>query len=98
MMGPFDFDDDFEVIGTEPEEYDSREEYELDHGPIDEDDVDNIWYDEDDFEDEEKSRVRRMYPDLDFDELEYMDEDERREAIEDAGYDPDDVEFDYDFD
>ena len=35
---------------------------------------------------------------FDFDELEYMDEDERREAIEEAGYDPDDVEFEYDFD
>ena len=29
-------------------------------------------------------------PDLDWDELEMMDEDERREALEDAGYDPDD--------
>lgn len=29
---------------------------------------------------------------LDVDELEYMDEDERREALEDAGLDPDDYE------
>jgi len=32
--------------------------------------------------------------DLDFDELEDMDEDERREAFEDAGLDPDDYDFD----
>ena len=31
---------------------------------------------------------------LDADELEYMDEDERREALEDAGLDPDDYDFD----
>ena len=30
--------------------------------------------------------------DLDFDELEDMDEDERREALEEAGYDPDDFD------
>lgn len=30
---------------------------------------------------------------LDPDELEYMDEDERYEAIEDAGLDPDDFDF-----
>ena len=29
---------------------------------------------------------------LDVDELEYMDEDERREALEDAGLDPDDYD------
>lgn len=31
---------------------------------------------------------------LDADELELMDEDERREALEDAGLDPDDYDFD----
>ncbi len=31
---------------------------------------------------------------LDFDELACMDEEERREAIEDAGLDPDDCDFD----
>lgn len=30
---------------------------------------------------------------LDLDELEFMDEDERREALEDAGLDPDDYDF-----
>ena len=31
---------------------------------------------------------------LDAADLEYMDEDERREALEDAGLDPDDYDFD----
>ena len=31
---------------------------------------------------------------LDATDLEYMDEDERREALEDAGLDPDDYDFD----
>lgn len=39
--------------------------------------------DEDDFD---------LDPVLDRDELEMMDEDERREALEDAGYDPDDFD------
>ena len=30
---------------------------------------------------------------LDYDELTFMDEDERREALEDAGLDPDDYDF-----
>lgn len=47
MMGPFDFDKDFELIRTESEEYDSREEYELEHGPIEDDDEENIWDDDD---------------------------------------------------
>lgn len=33
--------------------------------------------------------------DLDLDDLELMDEDERREALEDAGYDPDDFDDDF---
>lgn len=32
---------------------------------------------------------------LDWDELELMDEDERREALEDAGYDPDDFDDEF---
>ena len=35
---------------------------------------------------------------LDLDDLEDMDPDERREALEDAGYDPDDFDFDDDGD
>ena len=30
---------------------------------------------------------------IDYDELSFMDEDERREALEDAGLDPDDYDF-----
>lgn len=33
--------------------------------------------------------------DLDLDDLEFMDEDERREALEEAGYDPDDFDDDF---
>ena len=33
---------------------------------------------------------------LDLDDLEDMDPDERREALEEAGYDPDDLDFDDD--
>ncbi len=33
--------------------------------------------------------------DLELDDLEFMDEDERREALEDAGYDPDDFDDDF---
>ena len=32
---------------------------------------------------------------LDRDELEFMDTDERREALEDAGFDPDDFDDDF---
>lgn len=30
---------------------------------------------------------------IDLDDLEFMDDDERREALEDAGFDPDDFDF-----
>ena len=33
--------------------------------------------------------------DLDLDDLEFMDKDERREALEEAGYDPDDFDDDF---
>ena len=39
---------------------------------------------------EEDDRSDDDEDELDLDELEYMDEDERREALEEAGYDPDD--------
>jgi hypothetical protein len=35
-----------------------------------------------------------MLAGLDIDELEYMDEEERTQALEDAGLDPDDYDFD----
>lgn len=61
----------------------SREEHEAlfgDAGDFDDDSSD-------DFDDELEMTG------LDRDELEFMDEDERREALEDAGLDPDDFEF-----
>lgn len=42
--------------------------------------------------DDDEDDRELLYPDLDFDELEDMDEDERREALEEAGYDPDDFD------
>ena len=50
-------------------------------------------------EDTETSEVDELEDELslaglDVTELEYMDEDERREALEDAGLDPDDYDFD----
>ncbi len=44
--------------------------------------------DEEDFDEDELEAAG-----LDRDELEWMDEDERREALEDAGLDPDDFDF-----
>ena len=61
----------------------SREEHEAlfgDAGNFDEDEAE-------DFDDELELAG------LDREELEFMDEDERREALEDAGLDPDDFDF-----
>ena len=61
----------------------SREEHEAlfgDAGDFDED--------EEEYFDDELEMAG-----LDRDELEFMDEDERREALEDAGLDPDDFDF-----
>ena len=59
--------------------------------------LENLDSDEEDFDDEEEEKeVQRNILDeygLDYDELEWMDEDERREALEDAGLDPDDFDF-----
>lgn len=62
----------------------SREEHEAlfgNAGDFEEDDIEN------DFE------TDAMIAGLDLSELEYMDEDERAEALEDAGLDPDDYYF-----
>ena len=64
------------------------------YGEAEEDDDE---YDEEIKEDDEEVDERELlYPDLDFEELEDMDEDERRMVIEEAGYDPDDIDFDFD--
>lgn len=44
---------------------------------------------------EEQDSSSEEDDELDFNELEYMDEDERCEALEDAGYDPDDFDDDF---
>lgn len=45
------------------------------------------------FEDTEIEEDELTAAGLDYDELEFMDEDERIEALEDAGLDPDDYDF-----
>ena len=87
-MDWMDFNKDGEVDATE--EFmgmemlcSSREEHEAlfgDAGDFDDDSSE-------DFDDELEMAG------LDRDELEFMDEDERRETLEDAGLDPDDYEF-----
>lgn len=77
----FDFDGDGKLNGYE---YSVMDDMVFgNHAGFDEDDSD------DDIEDE------LLLSGLDADELRYMDEDERREALEDAGLDPD--EFDEDW-
>lgn len=51
--------------------------------------------DEDDEDDDELGELRTELElsGLDIDELEYMNEDERREALEEAGLDPDEYDF-----
>lgn len=44
---------------------------------------------------EEENRSDEEEDELDLDDLEFMDEDERREALEEAGYDPDDFDDDF---
>jgi len=44
---------------------------------------------------EEDNQLEEDEDELDLDDLEFMDEDERREALEEAGYDPDDFDDDF---
>ena len=50
-------------------------------------------YDERDYDFEEDIEDELEMEGLDYDELLFMDEDERIEALEDAGLDPDDYDF-----
>ena len=43
----------------------------------------------------EREASEKNDEDLELDDLELMDEDERREALEDVGYDPDDFDDDF---
>lgn len=76
----FDFDEDGELDAYE---YEVMNEIMFGHDE-DPDDSDDL---EDELEDELTAA------DLDMIELECMDEEERREALEDAGLDPDDYDF-----
>ena len=86
-MDWMDFDRDGEVDATEEylgmEMLCSREEHET------------LFGDAGDFGEEEGTDLEDELEmaGLDRDELELMDEDERREALEDAGLDPDDFDF-----
>ena len=46
------------------------------------------------YDDFVKNNTFKLVHQVDATELEYMDADERREALEDAGLDPDDYDFD----
>lgn len=89
MRNWMDFNGDGEIDGAEmmfAEEMlcTSREEHEAlfgNAGDFEDDDMD------DDFESD------AIAAGLDVSELEFMDEDERAEALEEAGLDPDDYEF-----
>lgn len=50
-------------------------------------------YEEDEVDEEQELEDELIMSGLDRDELEMMDEDERREALEDAGFDVDDFDF-----
>ena len=54
---------------------------------------DTFYMGSDDVEDEDEDKELELeFAGLDIDELEDMDEDERREALEDAGFEPDDYD------
>lgn len=84
----FDWNDDGKL-----DSFEQANQFEFEQRMLEEDSVDD---DEDDDEDEDDDD-----DDLDLDlagldrfDLEMMDEDERREALEDAGLDPGDYDFD----
>ena len=80
----FDFDEDGELDAYE---YDVMNEVMFGHDE-DSDDSDDL---EDELEDDLEDELTAAG--LDMIELECMDEDERREALENAGLDPDDYDF-----
>ena len=62
-------------------------------GEIESTEDDAFYLASDDLEDEDDEDILELYG-LDRDELDMMDEDERREALEEVGLDPDDYDFD----
>lgn len=97
-MGPYDFWKDTAFDLNHDGEIDSSEWAFINETVFSEDSVSDIDDDDDDeLDDDLLDDVEDMLKDNDefgltMDELEMMDEDERRDALEDAGFDVDDFE------
>jgi len=86
MFGPFDKMFDFNSDGK-LDSFERACEFQFMDSLSGADSSDVCSYDENESFDLEMAGLSR-------DELEFMDEDERREVLEDAGLDPDDFDFD----
>ena len=82
----FDWNDDGKL-----DSFEQANQFEVEQRMLEEDSVDD---DEDDDEDDDDDDLDLDLAGLDRFDLEMMDEDERREALEDAGLDPGDYDFD----
>jgi hypothetical protein len=82
----FDWNDDGKL-----DSFEQANQFEFEQRMLEEDSVDD---DEDDDEDDDDDDLDLYLAGLDRFDLEMMDEDERREALEDAGLDPGDYDFD----
>lgn len=97
-MNHYDNQEDRDILGTDGRLYDSDFDFDGD-GKLNAYEysvMDDVVFGH---EDTETSEVDELEDELslagiDATELEYMDADERREALEDAGLDPDDYDFD----
>ena len=82
----FDWNDDGKL-----DSFEQANQFEFEQRMLEEDSVDD---DEDDDEDDDDDDLDLYLAGLDRFDVEMMDEDERREALEDAGLDPGDYDFD----
>lgn len=82
----FDWNDDGKL-----DSFEQANQFEFEQRMLEEDSVDD---DEDDDEDDDDDDLDLDLAGLDRFDLEMMDEDEIREALEDAGLDPGDYDFD----
>ena len=82
----FDWNDDGKL-----DSFEQANQFEFEQRMLEEDSVDD---DEDDDEDDDCYYLDLDLAGVDRFDLEMMDEDERREALEDAGLDPGDYDFD----
>lgn len=82
----FDWNDDGKL-----DSFEQANQFEFEQRMLEEDSVDD---DEDDDEEDDDDDLDLDLAGLDRFDLEMMDEDERREALEDAGLDPGDYDFD----